>query len=64
VSNYQVPDDNNKIAKAKPLMGGLSKVLSSAIRIEKEQLFFVLNDAEYFVVKDSRGKQVYDNNGN
>jgi hypothetical protein len=56
VKNYQVPDDNAKVAKVKPMMGGLSKVLGSTIKIEKEQLFFVLNDVEYFVVKDSKGK--------
>jgi hypothetical protein len=38
-------------------MGGLmSKVLSKTLKLEEEQIFFVLNDAEYFVVKDSSGK--------
>jgi hypothetical protein len=38
--------------------------MKGLVKKEDDQLFFVLNDAEAYILRDSKGKQVIDNNHN
>jgi small nuclear ribonucleoprotein (snRNP)-like protein len=64
VTDFQVPDTNSVRASKSGLSGILSKSVMGALKKEDDQLFFVLNDAEAYIVRDSKGKQVIDNNSN
>jgi hypothetical protein len=44
----------------------VKNLLGSAVKVsdELEQLFFVVNEGNFFIIKDKDGKQVADNHGN